>query len=169
MLPTLDRVYDNERAREVLGWRPQYDFRRALRAIAAGADWRSALARQIGSKGYHPAGGRPRAGPPAKVFLAGCLATSAAAFSGWCRIAACWHLLDNIMWNCLSGPHARFATGAGAVRRYAPGFSPIVGCADPQHPDFATLANYCEPGETFYIDTGRARLRKAGASTRKPR
>jgi len=61
-------------------------------------------------------------------------------------------LLDNIMWNCLSGPHARFATGAGAVRRYAPGFSPIVGCAEPQHPDFATLANYCAVGDSFYID-----------------
>ena len=31
-------------------------------------------------------------------------------------------LLDNIIWNCLSGPHARFAAGTGAVRRYAPGF-----------------------------------------------
>ena len=40
-------------------------------------------------------------------------------------------LLDNIMWNCLSGPHAKFATGSGAVRRYAPGFSPIVGCENP--------------------------------------
>jgi ribosomal protein S18 acetylase RimI-like enzyme len=56
------------------------------------------------------------------------------------------------MWNCLSGPHARFAAGAGAVRRYAPGFSPIVGCADPQRPDFAALADYCQPGESFYID-----------------
>jgi len=56
MLPTLDRVYVNDRAREVLGWRPQYDFRRALRALAADADWRSALARQIGTKGYHPPG-----------------------------------------------------------------------------------------------------------------
>jgi nucleoside-diphosphate-sugar epimerase len=53
MLPTLDRVYVNDRAREHLGWRPQYDFRRALSAIAAGADWRSPLAREIGSKGYH--------------------------------------------------------------------------------------------------------------------
>lgn len=53
MLPTLDRVYVNDRAREQLGWRPQYDFRRALSAIAAGADWRSPLAREIGSKGYH--------------------------------------------------------------------------------------------------------------------
>jgi ribosomal protein S18 acetylase RimI-like enzyme len=61
-------------------------------------------------------------------------------------------LLDNIMWNCLSGPHAKFATGAGGVRRYAPGFSPIVGCEDPAHPDFATLAEYCESGESFYLD-----------------
>src|SRR5262249_7655693 len=40
----------------------------------------------------------------------------------------------------------------GDVRRYAPGFSPIVGCRDPANPDFATLANYCEPGESFYFD-----------------
>jgi UDP-glucose 4-epimerase len=55
MLPALDRVYDNARARELLGWQPQYDFRQALRAIAAGSDWRSPLARQIGAKGYHRA------------------------------------------------------------------------------------------------------------------
>ena len=61
-------------------------------------------------------------------------------------------LLDNIMWNCLSGPHAKFAAGAGAVRRYAPGFSPIVGCEDPDNPDFDTLEKYCEPGEGFYFD-----------------
>jgi len=61
-------------------------------------------------------------------------------------------LLDNIMWNCLSGPHAHFATGTNGVRRYAPGFSPIVGCVEPDRPDFGTLANYCEPGESFYLD-----------------
>jgi UDP-glucose 4-epimerase len=53
MLPTLDRVYVNDRARAQLGWRPQYDFRSALSAIAAGGDWRSPLARAVGSKGYH--------------------------------------------------------------------------------------------------------------------
>jgi ribosomal protein S18 acetylase RimI-like enzyme len=61
-------------------------------------------------------------------------------------------LLDNIMWNCLSGPHAQYATGAGPVRRYAPGFSPIVGCEDAEHPDFDTLARFCQPGESFYFD-----------------
>jgi GNAT superfamily N-acetyltransferase len=61
-------------------------------------------------------------------------------------------LLDNIMWNCLSGPHARFATGEGPVRRYAPGFSPIVGFEDAAHPDFPTLERFCQPGDSFYCD-----------------
>ena len=61
-------------------------------------------------------------------------------------------LLDNIMWNCLSGPHAKFAAGEGPVRRYAPGFSPIVGFEDPQRPDFEILARFCGPGESFYTD-----------------
>ena len=56
MLPVFDRVYVNDKARELLGWRPQYDFRRAIAAVAAGADWRSPLAREIGSKGYHRTG-----------------------------------------------------------------------------------------------------------------
>src|SRR5262245_39541394 len=60
--------------------------------------------------------------------------------------------LDNIMWNCLSGPHAKFASGRGELRRYAPGFSPIVGCRDPARPDFATLALHCEIGDSFYFD-----------------
>ena len=53
MLPALDRVYDNERARRLLGWEPQYDFRRAVQAVAASGDWRSPLARAVGAKGYH--------------------------------------------------------------------------------------------------------------------
>jgi ribosomal protein S18 acetylase RimI-like enzyme len=60
--------------------------------------------------------------------------------------------LDNVMWNCLSGPQARFATGSGAVRRYAPGFSPIIGCQDPAHPDFRELEKHAAPGESFYVD-----------------
>jgi len=55
MLPSFDRVYVNDRARALLGWQPKYDFRRAISAIAAGADWLSPLAREIGSKGYHRA------------------------------------------------------------------------------------------------------------------
>jgi UDP-glucose 4-epimerase len=53
MLPALDRVYVNEKARTVLGWQPKYDFARALASVAAGEDFRSPLAVAIGSKGYH--------------------------------------------------------------------------------------------------------------------
>jgi UDP-glucose 4-epimerase len=56
MLPTLDRVYDNERARTLLGWTPQFDFPRVLHSVASGIDPRSELARLVGSKGYHARG-----------------------------------------------------------------------------------------------------------------
>ena len=36
-----------------LGWRPRYDFRHVLDCLHAGTDFRSPLAREIGSKGYH--------------------------------------------------------------------------------------------------------------------
>ena len=61
-------------------------------------------------------------------------------------------LLDQIFWHTLTGPHAQYASGAGAARRYARGFSPILGFADSQQPDFAALAPYCEAGEQFYCD-----------------
>jgi|SRR5579862_121502 len=60
------------------------------------------------------------------------------------------HLLDNIFWNTLTGPHAKFASGQGAARRYAPGFSPILAFPDLKRPDFAAIAPYCQPGESFY-------------------
>jgi UDP-glucose 4-epimerase len=53
MFPGIDRVYVNERARQDLGWRPRYDFQRVLDQLRAGADFRSPLARAVGSKGYH--------------------------------------------------------------------------------------------------------------------
>ncbi|MGI8864600.1 MAG: NAD-dependent epimerase/dehydratase family protein [Solirubrobacteraceae bacterium] len=53
MLPSIDRVYVNARARQELGWSPAYDFRRALDRLAAGEDPRSPLARAVGAKGYH--------------------------------------------------------------------------------------------------------------------
>ena len=59
-------------------------------------------------------------------------------------------VLDNIVWNALAGPQAIYATGAGGARRYAPGFSPIVGFADAQHPQLDALLPYCAAGEHFY-------------------
>jgi UDP-glucose 4-epimerase len=53
MFPGIDRVYANDRARGELGWRPRYDFARAVASLAAGEDYRSPLARAIDSKRYH--------------------------------------------------------------------------------------------------------------------
>jgi UDP-glucose 4-epimerase len=53
MLPSIDRVYVNERARNELGWRPKYDFQSILDRLRAGEDMRSPLAQLVGSKGYH--------------------------------------------------------------------------------------------------------------------
>src|ERR1035438_271083 len=61
-------------------------------------------------------------------------------------------LLDNIIWNSLTGPHLKFAAGAGDARRYAKGFSPIVGFRNPERPDLAALIPFCDPGEHFYCD-----------------
>ena len=62
-------------------------------------------------------------------------------------------ILDDIFWKALTGPQARFASGSGAARRYARGFSPILGFEDREHPDFAALETFCEAGERFYVDT----------------
>jgi UDP-glucose 4-epimerase len=55
MFPGIDRVYINQRARNELGWRPQYDFAHVIARLRAGDDPRSDLARTVGSKGYHTA------------------------------------------------------------------------------------------------------------------
>ncbi len=61
MAPSLDRVYDNARARADLGWRPRHDFAAVVARAGEAGDIRSPLAREIGAKGYHGdahAGGR---------------------------------------------------------------------------------------------------------------
>lgn len=53
LFPAIDRVNVNERARTELGWRPKHDFAHVLASLGAGDDYHSALARAVGSKGYH--------------------------------------------------------------------------------------------------------------------
>ncbi len=60
------------------------------------------------------------------------------------------HLLANVTWHALSGPHSVYSTGTDDARRYAPGFSPIVGFRDLVRPDFDALRPFCESGESFY-------------------
>jgi UDP-glucose 4-epimerase len=56
LFPRIDRVYDSRKAMIELAWKPKYDFRHVLQSLRAGTDFRSRLARQVGSKGY---GGAP--------------------------------------------------------------------------------------------------------------
>jgi len=49
----LDRVYSNDLARTQLGWQPNYDFRYVLDCLRRNTDFRSRLACEVGSKGYH--------------------------------------------------------------------------------------------------------------------
>jgi UDP-glucose 4-epimerase len=51
--PRLDRVYVNARAREELGWAPRYDFQHVLGCLAEKREFRSRLALEVGTKGYH--------------------------------------------------------------------------------------------------------------------
>lgn len=60
------------------------------------------------------------------------------------------HPLDNPIWHTLTGVHARFSVGSDTARRFAPGFSPILGFADPARPDLAALSAHCTSGEHFY-------------------
>lgn len=64
MAPSLDRVYDNARARAELGWQPRHDFAAVVARAGETGDIRSPLARAIGMKGYH---GDAHAGGPAPV------------------------------------------------------------------------------------------------------
>jgi UDP-glucose 4-epimerase len=53
MLPGIERVYVNGRARAELGWQPRHDFGFVVEQLRAGRDWRSELAAAVGAKGYH--------------------------------------------------------------------------------------------------------------------
>ena len=59
MFPAIDRVYDSSAAQAALGWTPRYDFAAVLARLAAGEPVRSALAEQVGAKGYHQASTGP--------------------------------------------------------------------------------------------------------------
>ena len=53
MFESIDRVYDNAKARAELGWRPHHDFASVIERLGSSDDVRSPLAQAVGSKGYH--------------------------------------------------------------------------------------------------------------------
>jgi GNAT superfamily N-acetyltransferase len=60
--------------------------------------------------------------------------------------------LRNVAWDSLSGPHARFSSGSDVARRYAEGFSPIAGFAEPSNPDLHSLKPYCRPEDRIFTE-----------------
>ena len=60
-------------------------------------------------------------------------------------------VLDNVFWHALTGEQASIAEGVGGARRFARGYSPILGFADPQSPEFGGLDAVTEPGERFFV------------------
>jgi len=53
MFTDIGRVYDNAKARAELHWKPRFDFAHVVSLLKTQDDFRSELARRIGSKGYH--------------------------------------------------------------------------------------------------------------------
>jgi UDP-glucose 4-epimerase len=53
MFPAIGRIYDSAKAVDRLGWRPKWTFASAVAAMKAGATPASALAAEVGAKGYH--------------------------------------------------------------------------------------------------------------------
>ena len=60
--------------------------------------------------------------------------------------------LVNVAWHTLAGAHAAYANGTRGARRYARGFTPILGFADLERPDLDALQPFCTPGELLYCD-----------------
>jgi nucleoside-diphosphate-sugar epimerase len=53
MIPKIDRVYVNDKARKELNWKPKYDFHYILDCLQEGKDFQSELSIAVGKKGYH--------------------------------------------------------------------------------------------------------------------
>lgn len=53
IFPWIDRVYDSALAQRELGWCARHDFAHVLDCLRTDRDFRSDLARAVGSKGYH--------------------------------------------------------------------------------------------------------------------
>lgn len=55
-----------------------------------------------------------------------------------------------MMWRAFSTSQAHLSRGTDRIRRFAPGYSPLIAYEDPTRPDFAAIAPFCAPGERFY-------------------
>lgn len=61
------------------------------------------------------------------------------------------HPLDRVVWNALTGPHAKFAEGGATARRYRPDIIPFAASADRSAESLAALAALPRPGEVVVL------------------
>ena len=55
-----------------------------------------------------------------------------------------------MIWRAFAGSQRHLTLGTEHVRRFAPGYSPLLAFAEPSKADFAAMAPFCQPGEKFY-------------------
>ena len=60
--------------------------------------------------------------------------------------------LHNAFWQALSGSQRHLSQGGDRARRFAAGYSPIAGVADPQSSDLEDLLPHCAINERIYCD-----------------
>lgn len=60
-------------------------------------------------------------------------------------------LLSNIVWHSLNGTQSHLAVGSDRIRRFAPGFSQLIGARDLSHPPLPDLESLCSTDERFYV------------------
>jgi ribosomal protein S18 acetylase RimI-like enzyme len=61
--------------------------------------------------------------------------------------------LDNVIWNALTGPHARYAEGGSKARRYPPAFAPFHAMPIASADNFHALAELASPGDQIALFT----------------
>ncbi len=59
--------------------------------------------------------------------------------------------LSNIVWHSLTGPQSSLSAGTDRIRRFAPGFSQLIGAREREAPALDELAPFCAPDEHFYV------------------
>ena len=59
--------------------------------------------------------------------------------------------LSNIVWHSLTGPQSHLSAGTTRIRRFAPGFSQLIGACERERPALDELVPYCAPDEHFYV------------------
>lgn len=61
------------------------------------------------------------------------------------------HLLDNPIWNALTGEHEKFARGVGPARSYDPAIGPLSGIADSSEATYEALRALVGPGGVVVV------------------